>query len=236
MHTPTSKTLLYCLPFAGGNTLSYREFQTHVHNTIQIKAIELPGRGKRMREPLLTDAKVIVADAFTQIQSEITNQRYAIYGHSMGALLGYLLTKRILSCGQPAPVHLIVSGRRAPSVTDDKPLKHLLSKEAFLTALKDMGGFPLELLAHKELIDFFEPILRTDFRAIETYSYQPTSSFDIPITILHGLNDEEVTYAELLPWQQETQQPIAIKQFPGGHFFIFEHLAQIGQVFSRTLI
>lgn len=230
------KTLLYCLPFAGGNSLSYRDFQAHVGNTLQIKALELPGRGRRIREPLLTDVNALVADAFTQIQAEIQNQRYAIYGHSMGALLGYLLTQLILKRGQPAPVHLIVSGRRAPSVTNDKPLKHSLSKEDFLTALKDMGGFPPELLIHAELIDFFEPILRTDFQAIETYSYQSTQPFDIPITILHGLNDEEVAYAELLPWQQETVKSIAIKQFPGNHFFVFEHLVQIGQVFSRTLV
>lgn len=236
MTTSVQKTLLYCLPFAGGNALSYRDFQLYVDKTVHVKPLELPGRGKRIREPVVTDLEILTADLLRQIQDELGKSRYAIYGHSMGALLGYLLTKLILKCGKPSPVHLIVSGRRAPVVTDAKPPKHLLAKESFLNVLKELGGCPPELLAHEELMDFFEPILRADFQAVETYTYRQTTAFNIPITILHGLNDEEVNYVELLPWQQETLQPITIKQFSGGHFFIYEHLPPIGQLLSRILL
>ncbi|MEN8221560.1 MAG: hypothetical protein ABFS56_35510 [Pseudomonadota bacterium] len=77
---------------------------------------------------------------------------------------------------------------------------------------------------------------RIDFQAIETFIYQPTSAFDIPITVLHGLADKEVAYHDLLPWQQESRQAIAIKIFSGGHFFIFEQLNQLGQVFYSSLL
>ncbi|MCK5524983.1 MAG: hypothetical protein KAI83_17790 [Thiomargarita sp.] len=81
-----------------------------------------------------------------------------------------------------------------------------------------LGGLPPEILEHTELMDFFEPIVRADFKALETYIYQSASPFDIPITILHGLADKEVAYQDLLPWQQESCQPIAIKTFSGGTF------------------
>lgn len=231
-----SKITLYCLPFAGGHTMSYSDFQANVADTILIKPLELPGRGKRIREPLLTNLEAMVDDVFQQIQSDLNGISYAIYGHSMGAILGYLLTKRILNAGKPAPLHLFFSGREAPSVVDNDPPKHEFSKQEFINHINGLGGLPPEILEHTELMDFFEPILRADFQAIETYSYQPSSAFDIPITILHGLADKEVAYQDLLPWQQESNQPIAIKTFSGGHFFIFEQLSQLGQLFSRTLI
>ncbi|MEN8221480.1 MAG: alpha/beta fold hydrolase [Pseudomonadota bacterium] len=229
------KITLYCLPFAGGHTLSYQNFQANVAENILIKPLELPGRGKRIREPLLTNLEAMADDVFQQVISDFNGQLYAIFGHSMGATLGYLLTKRLLNAGKPAPLHLFVSGRKAPSVVDDAPPKYQLPKQEFINQLNELGGLPPELLEDTEVMDFLEPILRADFQAIETYIYQPTSPFDIPISILHGLADKEVAYQDLLPWQQESRQPIAIKTFSGGHFFIFEHLFQLGQLFSRTL-
>lgn len=235
MNKNKQKITLYCLPFAGGNAISYRDFQAHVASPIHITPLELPGRGKRIREPLLTNAQAIVEDVFHQIKNDIKGKPYAIFGHSMGALLGYLLTKRILSAGLSAPLHLFFSGRRAPSVNDKRPKKHGLPKKEFINYIHELGGLPREILDNAELVDFFEPILRADFKAIETYVYSPTSPFNISMTILHGLEDDEVAYAELQPWQLETRQSISIKPFPGGHFFIFDHLPQIGQLFSKTL-
>jgi surfactin synthase thioesterase subunit len=229
------KVTLYCFPFAGGNSLSYREFQAHVADFIKVKPIDLPGHGKRARERLLTDLNTMSNDLLLQVQTEIKNQPYAIYGHSMGADLGYLLTRRIREAGLPAPLHLFFSGRKAPSVNDGKMPKFNLPKNEFVCELNKLGGCPPEVLAEAALLDFFEPILRADFQAIETYVYQPEPSFDIPMTIMMGLTDDEVKEEHLLPWQQETRHPISIKRFSGGHFFIFDHLPSIGQLISKTL-
>ncbi len=226
---------LYCLPFAGGHAHSYRDFQANVTYTIKIKSLELPGHGRRIREPLLTNLEAMVDDIFHQFKNDMNGQAYGIYGHSMGTLLGYLLTQRILKAGLPAPLHLFFSGRKAPSLPTDTPYKYLLSKEDFLNHLTELGGMS-EILAVSALIDLMEPILRADFQAIETYVYQPSPKFDIPITILQGLTDQKTSTENLLPWQQETSQPIEIKSFQGGHFFIFEQIRQLGQLFSRVLI
>jgi surfactin synthase thioesterase subunit len=236
MRTFNKKITLYCLPFAGGNALSYRDFKNHIADIIHVKPLDLPGRGKRVKEPLLTNLEAIADDTFRQIKNDINDQPYIVYGHSMGAILGYLLTHRLINADLPPPMHLFFSGRRAPSVVDNKPLKHGLPKADFLSYLKELGGLPNEILEHEELMDFFEPILRADFQAIETYAYQPKPPFDIPMTIMHGLKDKEVVHAELHKWQQETRQPITIKLFAGGHFFIFEHLPDVCRLFSKILL
>jgi len=230
LHQPT--ITLYCLPFAGGNALSYRNFQSYITQQVHVKTLDLPGHGKRMKEPLLSQTETIVEDVFLQIKEDIYHQPYAIYGHSMGALIGYLLTKHIISLKLPEPLRLLVSGKNGPSKINEKEPKHHLPKNIFLDKVNQLGGIPREILEHAELVDFFEPILRADFKAIETYTYQPSSPMNIPITLLHGVNDQEVSESGLQAWQQETLHPVTLKKFNGGHFFIFDHLPQIGQLFS----
>ncbi|MCK5522506.1 MAG: hypothetical protein KAI83_05155 [Thiomargarita sp.] len=79
-------------------------------------------------------------DVFQQVISDLNGQLYAIYGHSMGATLGYLLTKRILNAGIPAPLHLFFSGRKAPSVINDDPPKHQFPKQEFFNHINELGG------------------------------------------------------------------------------------------------
>ncbi|HYC27772.1 MAG TPA: thioesterase domain-containing protein, partial [Chitinophagaceae bacterium] len=100
---------IYCLPFAGGSQLSYSPFVQYESEHIQFLPLELPGRGARWREPLLTDIHEMTNDAFEQIKNGLTDP-YAIYGHSMGSLIGYLLTKKILAHNLPAQLHLFFSG------------------------------------------------------------------------------------------------------------------------------
>jgi len=233
MHKPPSATL-YCLPFAGGNALSYRALPTYIADNIDLRMLELPGRNKKIREPLATNIDDLVDVLFQEIKAELTST-YALFGHSMGALLVYLLTQRIEAEGLLPPLHLFCSGRRAPSVSTDKIPRHLLPKQEFLAHLDKLGGIPDEVRRHEELMDFFEPIIRADLQANDTYQYLKVPPLNQPMTVLYGLQDEETPPHHILPWQQETRLPVAIKPYPGGHFFIFDHLPQLGQLFSDTL-
>ncbi len=229
------KVKLFCLPFAGGSSYAYREFEQHISDFITVRFIDFPGHGKRMREPLLTNIHEMADDIFYQIRDDL-NEPYAIYGHSLGATVSYLLSKKIVGKDMPnQPFHLFLSGRAAPSVKKEDRTFHLLPKEEFIDKVAEYGGIPELVLQEKELMDFFEPILRADFQAVETYKYEKTDLLDIPITALIGLN-EKVTYDEALKWRETTTRDVSVKQFTGGHFFIFEHLAEIGRIISQTLM
>ena len=109
------KIRLFCVPYAGGNSYSYRDWQKHTAEFVDVVPIELPGRGRRSSEALLVGMDALVEDVFAQIRP-LMPEPYAIFGHSMGACLGYLLTRRILDAGLCPPVHLFCSGRDAPSL------------------------------------------------------------------------------------------------------------------------
>ena len=232
--TKPEKIVLYCLPFAGGNSYSYRLLKTHFCDFIEMVSIELPGRGKRSHEPLLTCLESLAQDVVRQVQQKEKHHPYAIFGHSMGAILGYLATHQLLTEGFPLPQHLFFSGRRAPSISVEEN-RHKLPKPEFLMALKKLEGCPKEILENEEFIDIFEPILRADFKAIETWNVRKFFPLDIPITVLLGTHDTELNETEALAWEKETLHPVTIKKFQGGHFFIFDQTTKVCQSISQTL-
>ncbi|CAM1365622.1 Thioesterase [Tenacibaculum sediminilitoris] len=221
---------LFCLHFAGGNKYSYIPFEEYISKSINLITLELPGRGKRFEEPLQIDIHKIVDDLFEQLKGN-EFKPYAIFGHSMGAILTYLLAHKIDKSDFPNPLHLFVSGCRAPKVERKPPFYNDLPKDEFVEKIRKMGGCPEEILQNDELMAIFEPSLRADFKVIETYKYKKQDSLNIPITVLIG-NKDKVTWQEAKDWQQETTHTIDIKEFEGNHFFIFDHKKEITALFN----
>lgn len=229
------KINLYCLPFAGGSSYSYNLFSPHLSSKINFIPVELPGRGKRIKETLLKSANQIADDIFTAIRPEVVSGvPHAIFGHSMGALLGYLLTRKLLENNLQPPLHLFVSGRGGPSYNDERESYYLLPKKEFKDKLKELGGSPKEVLEHDTLMDFFEPILRADFEVVETHKYEEKEPFNVPISVMIGSTDK-VTFETARLWQKETLIPIKIHRFDGDHFFIFQHAQSICKIISAEL-
>ncbi|MBL6449148.1 thioesterase [Fulvivirga sp. 29W222] len=225
---------LFCLPFAGGSKYSYRGYETDAPADIEVIPIELPGRGQRIREPLMTDLEALVDDLYDKLAPQLDLGPYAIYGHSMGAFLTHLLTKKILANNHEKPLHLFLTGCRGPSVDDPDKGKHLLPKDKFVDKLIEYGGSPDEILQDRQLFDFFEPILRADFEAIESYKHDSSEPHNIPMTVMIG--DQEVTTADdARAWQKESTIPINFIEFPGKHFFIFDHQKEIMEIITSTL-
>lgn len=228
-----SKVTLFCLPFAGGNKYSFRDLTSKFSGDIVPHPIELPGRGSRTNEPLKQNAEDLVEDVFLQIRQKLVSP-YAIYGHSMGTLLAYLLTKRIVSENLSPPAYLFLSSGPAPSVFKDKPKYHHLPSSVFFNQIRELGGIPDELLNNLVLLNYFEPVLRADFRITETYVYSKTEPFDIPLLLMLG-NREFITDEQVLAWQEETTHPIELRKFSGNHFFIYNHLSELAGLISGKI-
>ncbi|MBF8273652.1 MAG: Thioesterase [Magnetococcales bacterium] len=226
---------LFCIPFAGGNVYSYQGFHKHVGDRTKTVPLEYPGRGRRTKEPLLFSIQELCFDLVAQMRSCIRGP-YALFGHSMGAYLGYLAVRSLVTEGSfPLPCHMFVSGASGPSLPRTQTNLHTLGKMAFIAELVKYGGMPKELIANKELTDYFEPILRADFQAIETDTIQARPPLDLAITVMTGVADKIITLDKARAWQAETTIPITVHTFPGEHFFIFDHWPHIGKIVEKTL-
>src|SRR5687768_15465290 len=129
---PTFSLLM--LPFAGGSKYSYRAYEEKAPGLLEIIPLDYPGRGAQSGERLITDAVELAKDLYHQVKWRINNdQPYAIFGHSMGGLMTYLLADTILKQGGRPPLHLFVTGTGGPSALSAAAKKrHLLSGPAFL--------------------------------------------------------------------------------------------------------
>jgi surfactin synthase thioesterase subunit len=214
-------------PFAGGDAYSYRKLREQMPPSLGFQTLELPGRGRRCREPLLTDIPAMVDDAMTWIAASHTGP-LVFFGHSMGALIAYEVTRRLFREGRAEVAHLLVSGRAAPRLEFRKRRWDLPEPE-FVQALRELGGFSEEVLNDPELMEYLLPVLRADVQAVDQYQTASEKPLDIPITVLIG-DDDDVTIDEAQAWQAETTQPVRVERFSGGHFFLFDHAKAVARL------
>lgn len=225
---------LICIPFAGGTSFAFRDISKHLSNNIVPIYIDFPGHGRRLQEKVLVDIHDMVSDIFHQLPS-FGDRKLAIWGHSMGGTIAYLLTRRLFNAGKHLPLHLFVSGAPAPSITRKEKDVHKLPRPAFIEKVKNYGGVAEEVLAEKDLMDMFLPILRADFQALENYEHIPAKRpLPVAITAMLG-SGEHIVEQDVSKWQQESELPLKVHTFDGNHFFIFEHMESIGHIISNTL-
>lgn len=225
---------LYCLPFAGGNAYSYRALEKLLPAAINVIPLEPPGRGRRLREPRLDTLAAVTADVVAVISGSL-DRPYAFFGHSMGALVAYLATRRLLKEGLPAPRHLLLSGKAPPHIPSREAQWHTLPLPLFIEKLGVLGGCPPAVLADRELMDYFAPIIQHDMRLVAEYRYTPEPPLAVPLTVLIG-SQEKTSPAEAAQWRQMTTGDFSMETYEGGHFFLFEHLPDIGRLLQTRLL
>jgi len=138
----------------------------------------------------------------------------------MGALVSFELACRLRSQGTVGPLHMIVSGHRAPHLPDRHPPVHDLPDQEILARVRSLGGTPEEALQNSELMDMYLPLLRADFAVCETYVYEHREPLTCSVTALGGTTDSYVSRQDLSAWRSHTRSSFSLHMFPGSHFFL----------------
>ncbi len=228
------KWKLLCIPHAGGAASAFLRWKPHLHPALELVPIELAGKGKRFLEPPYNSMEEAVFDLLAIVREQ-AGERYALFGHSMGALLVFELMHAISDAGLVPPVCAFFSGKNPPHVKPDR-LRHQLDDDGLWQEVARMGGTPKELLANRELKDLFLPILRRDFRLVETY-VPPAGRLplDCPFVVLYGTGDF-LTSPILMPeWEQYSSRPTTVHAVDGGHFFILDQAETVAALVNRTM-
>ncbi|MBD2754068.1 thioesterase II family protein [Spirosoma validum] len=230
------KTPVYCLPFAAGSRFSYQPLVRRLPDSLRFVPLELPGRGFRAAEPALFTIENAVDDVFRQFERATPAEPYALYGHSMGSMVGYLLLHRMQEAGFPLPVRVFFSGRGGPIIPEKERQVHLLPRPQLIEKLAKMGGDLSPLLANERAWALYEPVIRADMAVLDSFVYEDVTRppLTIPATILIGSHDL-YTVDEAALWQREFADPITLHCLDGGHFFIFDHPQTIGQIIAQDL-
>ena len=218
---PAAQIVLVALPFAGGGASVYRDWPTKLPSNVELVSAELPGRESRLNEPPLNDLNAVIAALQAALLPFIGGRHFALFGHSLGALLAFELARALRRDGCNEPLCIFASGREAPTKREPGPDIHHLPDMQFVNAMiTRYNGIPKLLLEEPELLQLFLPAMKADLCLTESYNYTAEAPFDCPIHILGGEDDTRLTRDLLRPWAEETTGPAPLRMFAGGHFFI----------------
>lgn len=216
---PTAETRLFIFPYAGGGPSAFHQWRKEFPDTIETQIIHYPGRGSRHNDPPIKKLSVMIEEIVKAIQP-LLDKPFTFFGHSLGGLIAFELTRSLRRLNLPRPTQLFISACAAPHLPNPNPLIHTLPDDKFLESLKALNGIPSEVLQHPELLQLLLPILRADFELVETYQFESAPPLDPPIAAFGGLADPRVSREQLEGWAVHTTSNFESKFFDGNHFFI----------------
>ncbi len=231
---PQAHARLFCFPYAGGSASLFANWSSLLPAWIEICPIQLPGRENRINETPLQRLSVLV-DNLVEALRPVIDLPFAFFGHSMGALISFELTRRLRQQTLPLPSQLFLSGCGAPQLPDPEPPIYSLPGEEFIAAVKRLNGTPEGVWQHEELVRILLPYLRADFEILETYTYQPDAPLPSPLTVYGGQQDRKIQPEQLAAWSEQTTKACVVRIFPGDHFFLHSSRTQLLATLSQEL-
>ncbi len=236
--SPAAKLRIFCFPYAGGNAQIFSNWSNQLPESVDLYAIQSPGRGRRFSEKPIGCLKTKVQILHQEILP-FTDIPYIFVGHSNGALLAYELARELQKSGNCNLQHIVLSAKRAPHLPSLKEPIHALPKKQFLAELKDYNFTPNEVLENEELMELFMPMLRADFSLSDTHQFDQGCRLDSDASLFWGNQDEDIPLGDVLAWKELINGETNEVEFNDGHFFITNSedlfLQEINQLIKRVI-
>ncbi|WDD90203.1 SDR family NAD(P)-dependent oxidoreductase (plasmid) [Burkholderia sp. FERM BP-3421] len=210
---------LFCIPFLGGLSSVFSGWLRYLPDDIDLQALQLPGRPPRHTETAYAKYPALI-EKLRDVLIPSLNAPYAIYGHSLGALLAFGLAHALRDAGAPAPEHLFLAAYPSPHLHNPVGDIAGLPETEFIDALKRLRGIPEQVLADRELLTVFLPSLRAEIELLNSYVHTSRAPLAVPATILGGTRDHVVSAAEIRAWRQHFAGPVEVRDIEGGHYFM----------------
>jgi len=219
-NNPSAEARLFLFPYAGGGPAVFGKWAADLPDTFEMWTVHYPGRGSRHNEPPIKQIDSLAEQLSHAILSQL-DKPFIFFGHSLGGLVAFELTRQLRQQNLPRPTILFVSACGAPHLPDPHAPIHALPEAEFLKSLEQLNGIPPEILHQPEVMQLLLPIVRADFEAIEGYVYSAeVPALDCPIVAFGGLDDPRVSRERIEGWALHTVSPFKSQYFPGDHFFL----------------
>lgn len=228
---------LVAFPYAGGGASSFARLARALPAGVEVLGVQLPGRENRLREKPFDDLAPVVDGLLPELLAQLDDGRpFALFGHSLGALLAFETARALRRRAARTPSALIVAGRTPPQVGAAGRVRHVLDDDALLDEIRRLDGIPAEVAEHREMLALMLPALRGDLAIDERYVHTPGPPLRCPILAMGGRDDPEVSLLDLALWRVHTSAGFALKPFPGAHFFLNTSAAAFASELSSYLL
>lgn len=212
---------LFVFPYAGGGVYQYRAWPEGLGPNIEVIGVQMPGREDRVHEAPMADLDAALDPVVADMTSVLDDRPFAVFGHSLGALLCMEAVHRISETSTRSPEHVFVSGCRAPHIIHRGriPISEL-DDAGLIDHLRRLDGTPDEVLENPDVAAYLLRLVRADYTLFDNYEYRARPPLERPITVFGGQDDPSTTTESLTAWTGLTNAPTTIHTVPGGHFFV----------------
>ncbi|MGW0778604.1 thioesterase II family protein [Streptomyces sp. NPDC002835] len=235
--TPRAKAAeanLVLLPHSGGSAQAYGDWAQWFPSSIRVVAAQYPGRGARYGQEPATEIAAL-ADPLAEVLAGLDTPVH-VFGHSLGALLGFEVCWRLQQAGCPAAAFYPSAAAAAHAHRSAAVPPARLTDDELLALLKERGGMPEDILAEPDLIDLVLDACRSDMAVTDSYSYgDEDRRLDCPIVAFGGDSDSAVPVDRLRRWRELGTGRCEIHVLSGGHFYLHDHMAILTAVVRRHL-
>ncbi|MFG3207655.1 thioesterase II family protein [Streptomyces sp. NPDC048192] len=224
---------LFVLHHAGGSHVLYRHWPAGLPRTWDVRLLDAPGHGLLLDLPLIGDAGRLADFLLRSIDPEPAVP-YALFGHSMGALVAYEITRRAVDRGLPPPVWVGVSARSAPRTAGPVQRYHELPDAELRTRLTLLGGTPGGIFDDPGLWALYAPVIRADLRLVE--NWRPAADagpLPVALSAYAGRDDRFASPRRMAGWAEHTERFAGLRVFDGGHFYFQDDPAPLLRQIAR---
>jgi surfactin synthase thioesterase subunit len=230
---PDAEVRLFLFPYAGGNTAMYREWPDLFPADVAAQAVQLPGRvDRRSEEPF--DAMDPLVEAMCEaFSAELDDRPYAVFGHSMGALLAYRLALAMEGEGR-APILLGAAGWAPEGFAVPTQEQLDLPQDELVEWVVSLGSVPPELYQDPELLAMTMPPTRADLKICVDHT-DDGAAMKCPVVTYTAKEDPLMSSEATNSWIPRCSAYLGNCEFPGGHFFIYHEALAITADLTRHL-
>ncbi|WP_380280633.1 thioesterase II family protein [Kitasatospora purpeofusca] len=209
---------LLCFHHAGGGASAYAGWHQGLGDDVAVVPVQLPGRETRNSEPRFRTMEPLIDELVAELDG-VLDQPFALYGHSMGALVAYNLARRLHRTGGPLPEVLLVGAYPAPHRPPALGELPDLPDDELTRVLLDLGGMSESILAYPEWLTAALDTVRDDLRVCRSHDRGFLPRLPFPIEVFTGRSDPLMQGAEPERWLDHTRAGFRVHRLPGGHFF-----------------
>lgn len=217
---------LFIFPHAGGSASFYVPFSKAFSTEMKRIAVQYPGASGGHGHSTVPSIQEL-ADSIYHIllRAPGAASPTAFFGHSMGALVAFEVTRRFEAAGMPITA-LFVSASSAPERMRKEYFRDL-SDDELVKFLIELSGTDPKVLNNKDFVELILPSLRGYYGSIAGYTCGPDATVSCPIYAFMGTDDLLAPYDNVCAWSAHTTSDFAVRVFPGSHFYFAEHLPDV---------
>ncbi|MFZ3561256.1 thioesterase II family protein [Streptomyces sp. BH055] len=227
---------LYAFPHAGAGVSATRGLCTALAESLDAYGVRLPGRESRVDDPVETVMPVLADKLAEELRRHAEGRQVVLFGHCAGSVIAYEVARRLDTAQLRG---LAVSSRQAPGSARREPT-WALPQEEFLKQVETDGYLPPDILANRELLEIYEPVVRADYELVETYEWEqydsgPGEPISAAVAAVYGRDDPAIERAHIDAWSGLTSGRFEALPVPGGHDLLGRRPTELADAIRRGL-